>query len=86
MWSLPVLSKLVIIVFLLAIVWCLLSSFYYLVRDKGQGERTVWRLSWRIGLSLVLFVMLYVMFLMGWVEPSSRGPIGLKPPETSADP
>ena len=80
------LSKLIIVVFLLAIVWCLLSSFYFLVKDKGQGERTVWRLSWRIGLSLLLFLMLYGMFLMGWIEPSTRGPIGLKPPETTGGP
>lgn len=80
------LSKIVIIVFLLAIVWCLLSSFWYLIRDKGQGERTVWRLTWRVGLSLLLFVLLYVMFLMGWIEPSSPGPIGLKPPETTGGP
>lgn len=72
-------SKLVIIAFLLAIVWCLVSAFYYLIREKGQGERTVWRLTWRIGLSLLLFVMLYVGFLLGWLEPG-RGPIGLLQP------
>lgn len=70
------LPKLIIIVFLLAIVWALVSAFWFLIRDKGEGERTVWRLTWRVGLSLVLLVMLYGMFLLGWLEPG-RGPIGL---------
>lgn len=73
------LSKIIIIVFLLAIAWTLLSSFYYLVRDKGQGKRTVRQLTWRVGLSLALFLLLYLFFRMGWIEPSSRGPIGLQP-------
>ena len=71
------LSKLIIIAFLIAIMWTLLSSFYYLVKDKGEGTRTVRRLTWRVGLSLFLFMLLYVFFRLGWVEPSSRGPIGL---------
>jgi hypothetical protein len=82
-----VLSKVIIIVFLLAIVWTLLSSFYFLVKDKGEGKRTVRRLTWRVGLSLTLFLLLYVFFRLGWIEPSSRGPIGLKPEleQTSGD-
>jgi hypothetical protein len=75
-----VLIKLFIIVFMLAIVYTLASSFYFLVVDKGESDRTVRRLSWRIGLSLVLFIMLYAFHLMGWIKPSTPGPIGLKPP------
>ena len=73
------LIKLFIIVFMLAIIYTLASSFYFLVVDKGQSDRTVRRLSWRIGLSLVLFLMLYGFHLMGWIKPSTPGPIGLKP-------
>lgn len=73
------LSKIIIIVFLLAILYTLASSFYFLVKDKGEGKRAVRRLTWRVGLSLFLFLMLYVFFRLGWIEPSSRGPIGLKP-------
>ena len=74
------LSKIIIILFLLAILYTLASSFYFLVRDKGEGTRTVRRLSWRIGLSLVLFALLYLFHLMGWIQPSTPGPVGLKPP------
>ena len=71
-------AKLTIIAFLIAIVWLLFSAFYFLIREKGQGERTVWRLTWRVGLSLLLLALLYGAFLLGWLEPGP-GPIGLKP-------
>ena len=45
-----------------------------MVRDKGEGERTLRRLTWRIGLSLLLLAVLYGMYLLGWIEPST-GPI-----------
>lgn len=77
--------KLFIAVFMIAILYSLASSFYFLVVDKGQSDRTVRRLSWRIGLSLVLFLMLYGFHLMGWIKPSTPGPIGLKPPVQQVD-
>lgn len=70
-------AKIVIIVFLLTILYTLGSSFYFMVKDKGEGERTLKRLMWRIGLSLLLLALLYGMFLMGWIE-GSGGPINLK--------
>lgn len=87
MWNPALLFKIVIIVFLIAIVWLLISAFYFLIREKGEGQRTVWRLTWRVGLSLVLFVILYASYLMGWMQPG-RGPIGLRTPagEQPADP
>lgn len=67
------LTKILIIVFLLAIIYTLGSSFYFLIRDQGQGDRVVRRLSWRIGLSLLLFIGLWVAFQLGWIEPTSNG-------------
>jgi len=64
------LVKAVVIIFLLVILYTLGSSFFYMVKDKGEGTRTLKRLVWRIGLSMVLLLLLYVMFLMGWIEPS----------------
>jgi hypothetical protein len=71
------LAKIVIVVFLLTILYTLGSSFYFMVKDKGEGDRTLKRLMWRIGLSLFLLALLYAMFLMGWIE-GSGGPINLK--------
>jgi hypothetical protein len=70
------LVKAVIVVFLLIILFTLGSSFYFMVRDAGEGTRTLRRLAWRIGLSLLLLAVLYGMFLLGWIEPSG-GPINL---------
>lgn len=74
------LSRIIIIGFLAVIAWCLVSAFYFLIRDKGQGKRTLWRLTWRVALSMVLFVSLYIAFVFGWIKPGTPGPIGLKPP------
>lgn len=74
------LTKIAIILFLLAIVYTLISSFWFLVRDKGEGTRTVRRLTWRVGLSLLLFAMLYVAFLAGWLEPGGGNPVNYPPP------
>lgn len=68
------LVKAVIIIFLLTILYTLGSSFYFMVRDKGEGDRTLKRLMWRIGLSILLLLLLYVMHLLGWIEPSG-GPV-----------
>ena len=68
------LVKAVVIIILLVILYTLGSSFFYLVKDKGEGDGMLKRLTWRIGLSLFLLLVLYGMFMLGWIEPS-RGPI-----------
>jgi hypothetical protein len=69
--------KLLIVVFIIAILYSLGSSLVFLVRDHGEGDRTVKRLTWRIGLSLVLFLMIWAAYGLGWVEPN-KGPVGLQ--------
>lgn len=69
--------KALIIIFLFTILYTLGSSFYFMVKDKGEGDRTLKRLMWRIGLSLLLLALLYIMFLLGWIE-SSGGPINYR--------
>ena len=68
------LIKAVIVIFLLVILYSLGSSFVFMVRDRGQGERALHRLMWRIGLSIFLLALIYAMFQLGWIE-SSGGPI-----------
>ena len=78
------LIKIVTIIFLLTILYSLASSLIFLVRDKGEGDRTVKRLTWRIGLSIVLFVFLWAAYQMGWVEPKS-GPVRIPPVAESGE-
>jgi hypothetical protein len=71
--------KILIILFLLTILYSLASSFFFLMRDKGAGDRTVRRLTWRLGLSLLLFLLLWGGYQMGWIDPSSNGPVRASP-------
>ena len=68
------LAKAIIIIFLFIIIYTLGSSFYFMLRDKGEGDRGLKRLMWRIGLSIFLLVIVYLMFQMGWIE-STGGPV-----------
>lgn len=61
-----------IIVYLLIalILFNLISGLVFLVRDRGQGERTVRALTWRIGLSIGLFLLLMLAYWSGIVSPN----------------
>ena len=66
--------KILIIVGLLLILYSLGSALIFLVKDHGEGDRTIKRLTWRIGLSLALFLALWAAYQMGYIEPKS-GPV-----------
>ncbi len=59
--------KIVVILFLVFIVGSLASALYFLVKDKGQGERTVRALTVRVVLSLVLFALLMLGYHFGFI-------------------
>jgi hypothetical protein len=75
------LGKFLIIIALLAIIYTLGSAFYFLIRDKGEGKRTVRRLGWRVGLSLLLLALMFFAMLVGWIQPGSSGPVRYPAPE-----
>jgi hypothetical protein len=77
--------KIVIIIGLLLILYSLGSALVFLVKDHGEGDRTVKRLTWRIALSLVLFLALWGAYQMGWIEPKS-GPVDWHQAEQPAEP
>jgi len=68
-----VLSKVIIVLFLLLILYSLGSALYYLIKDQYNSTCIVKALTWRIGLSLVLFIFLMVMYWMGFIEPHGLG-------------
>ncbi|MCC5864517.1 MAG: DUF2909 domain-containing protein [Wenzhouxiangella sp.] len=69
------LSKLLIIGVFLAILYTLASSFYFLITDSGDSDRTVRRLSWRVGLSVGLILVLWGGFHFGIIEPQGVNPV-----------
>ncbi|KTC87550.1 MULTISPECIES: twin transmembrane helix small protein [Legionella] len=63
------LTKAIIIITMLIILFSLGSGLVFLVRDEGKTKRTVKALTWRIALSLVLFLFLFIAFSLGWIKP-----------------
>ena len=59
--------KLVVVFMLLLIVASLFSALFYLIKDKGQGQRTVRALTLRISLSLILFILLMLGYYFGYI-------------------
>jgi hypothetical protein len=59
--------KIIVILFLIFIVGSLFSALYFLVRDKGQGTRTVKALTVRITLSVILFALLMLGIYTGLI-------------------
>lgn len=59
--------RIVVLLFIVFIIFSLGSALYYLVKDKGQSERTVKALTLRISLSIFLFVLLMASYYFGWV-------------------
>ena len=65
------LIKALILLVMFIILYSLGSGLFFLVRDKGNKNRTAKALTWRIGLSLTLFILLFVLALMGYITPHS---------------
>jgi hypothetical protein len=62
-------AKIFVISIFLLILGSLGSALIFMIKDKGQGTRTVKALTWRIGLSVLAFVLLLVAYAAGWIEP-----------------
>lgn len=64
-----ILYRIIIIIFLLVILGSLASALYFLIKDKGQSNRTVKALTLRVSLSLGLFLLLMAGFYLGILPP-----------------
>jgi len=67
------LSKILIIVFLAAIVYNLGAGLYFMMTDKGQTDRTLKALTRRIGLSVLLILLVILGIWMGIIKPHGVG-------------
>jgi hypothetical protein len=61
--------RIIVFLFLAVILFSLGSALYYLVKDKGQSDRTVKALTVRITLSIVLFLLLMLGYYFGLISP-----------------
>jgi hypothetical protein len=62
------LVKIIILLLLGFVMISLFSGLYFLVKDKGQSNRTVNALSWRIGLSLLAIVVVLIAGATGVID------------------
>ena len=60
--------RILVILFAIFIVASLFSALYFLIKDKGRGERTVRALTVRVALSLLLFALLMLGFHFGFIS------------------
>ena len=67
-------TKIIVILFLLAIVGSLFSGLFFLMKDKGASERTVRALTVRVSLSVLLFILLMIGFATGLLQPHGANP------------
>ncbi len=70
------LLKIIVVVILLTILFSLGSGMFFLVKDKGQTNRTVKALTFRIALSVGLFLLLLIAYAMGLIKPHGVYPTG----------
>lgn len=64
------LIKIIIILFVVAMLVSLFTALYYLVKDQGTTDRTLKALTWRISIWVVLFAFLAVGAYTGLIKPS----------------
>jgi hypothetical protein len=59
--------RIAVLLFIVLILASLASALYYLIKDKGQSDRTVRMLTVRVGLSLALFLLLMGGYYFGFI-------------------
>jgi len=59
--------RIIVIIFIVFILGSLGSALYYMIKDRGSGERTVKALTVRITLSIALFLLLMLGFYTGLI-------------------
>lgn len=63
--------KILIIGMLFFILFSLGTALFTLVKDRGQGTRTVKALTMRIGLSIALIALLMLGYAAGFITPNA---------------
>lgn len=75
--------KILIVAALVAILISLASGMFFLVKDKGQTERTAKALTVRIVLSISLFALLMLGIFTGYIKPHGLMPTAAVPADSA---
>jgi hypothetical protein len=64
----------IIVAIFLGIIGSMGSALFFLIKDKGQSDRTLKALTIRIGVSVALFALLFVLWGLGLIAPHGVRP------------
>jgi len=67
------LPKIIVVLFLLAILVALFSGAVFLLKDTSDKRRTLRSLTWRVILQLSLLLFLVAAYYFGWIHPHGVG-------------
>lgn len=67
------LSKVLILLFLVAIIYNLGAGLYFMMTDKSGSDRVLKALTRRIGLSVLLIVLVILAIATGLIKPHGIG-------------
>lgn len=70
------LEKILIILVLLVVIYCLASALFFLAKGEVDSIKMVKALTWRIVLSLLLFGFIILSYFLGWITPHGITPNG----------
>ena len=59
--------KILVVLLLLLAIGSLASGLVFLLRDKGQTDRTVKALTWRVGISITAFLLIMIGWYFGFI-------------------
>lgn len=59
--------RIIVILFMVFIAGSLISAGFFLVKDRGQSDRTLRALTVRIALSVCVFALLMIGHYLGWI-------------------
>ena len=68
------LAKLVVVAIFIGVLASLGSALLYLVKDRGQSDRTVKALTMRVGISMGLLCLLVLLWALGLIQPHGIRP------------
>jgi hypothetical protein len=60
----------VVIIAFILIIASLTSALVFIMKDRGQSDRTVKALALRVGFSITLFIAILVAYKLGWIQPT----------------
>lgn len=67
------LSKVLVLLFLAAIIYNLGAGLYFMMTDKSGSDRVLKALTRRIGLSVLLIVLVIIAIATGLIQPHGIG-------------